>query len=46
MNRSPRLVYQQGDHVCTLFSSREEQVTAAIDYILPYWMGRYYGVPE
>ena len=20
--------------------------TAAIDYILPYWMGRYYGVPE
>ncbi len=31
--RSPRLVYQQGDHVCTLFSSREEQVNAAIDYI-------------
>src|ERR1700752_2593032 len=33
MHRSPRLVYQQGDHVCTLFSSREEQVNAAIDYI-------------
>jgi hypothetical protein len=33
MIRSPRLVYQQGDHVCTLFSSREEQVSAAIDYI-------------
>jgi two-component system, chemotaxis family, sensor kinase Cph1 len=33
MIRSPRLVYQQGDHVCTLFTSREEQVNAAIDYI-------------
>jgi hypothetical protein len=33
MNRIPRLVYQQGDHVCTLFSSREEQINAAIDYI-------------
>ena len=33
MIRSPRLVYQQGDHVCTLFSSREEQVNAAVDYI-------------
>src|ERR1051325_7795017 len=31
--RTPRVVYQQGDHVCTLFSSREEQVRAAIDYI-------------
>lgn len=30
---APRLVYQQGDHVCTLFSSREEQLAAAIDYI-------------
>lgn len=33
MDRSPRIVYQQGDHVCTLFSSREEQVNAAIDFI-------------
>ena len=33
MDRSPRNVYQQGDHVCTLFSSREEQVNAAVDYI-------------
>jgi hypothetical protein len=33
MMRSPRLVYQQGDHVCTLFSSPEEQINAAIDYI-------------
>ena len=30
---SPRLVYQQGDHVCTLFSSLEEQLNAAIEYI-------------
>ena len=33
MDRSSRNVYQQGDHVCTLFSSREEQVNAAVDYI-------------
>ena len=33
MDKAPRIVYQQGDHVCTLFSSREEQLTAAIDYI-------------
>jgi hypothetical protein len=33
MHRTPRVVYQQGDHVCTLFSSREEQLTAAIEYI-------------
>jgi len=33
MNKPPRIVYQQGDHVCTLFSSREEQLSAAIDYI-------------
>jgi hypothetical protein len=26
-------VYQQGDHVCTLFSSAEEQLSAAIEYI-------------
>jgi len=33
MERTPRIVYQQGDHVCTLFSSREEQLTAAIEYV-------------
>ena len=26
-------MYQQGDHVCTLFSSPEEQLSAAIEYI-------------
>ncbi len=33
MAQSRRIVYQQGDHVCTLFSSPEEQLTAAIEYI-------------
>lgn len=33
MAMTPRMVYQQGDHVCTLFSSPEEQQTAAIEYI-------------
>lgn len=33
MSQGPRIVYQQGDHVCTLFSSPEEQLAAAIDYI-------------
>jgi hypothetical protein len=33
MSRAPRVVYQQGDHVCTLFSSPEEQLSAAIEYI-------------
>jgi len=33
MSRSPRVVYQQGDHVCTLFSSPEEQLSAATEYI-------------
>lgn len=33
MSQGPRIVYQQGDHVCTLFSSREEQLSAAIEYI-------------
>ena len=30
---TPRVAYQQGDHVCTLYSSQEEQLTAAIQYI-------------
>lgn len=25
--------YQQGDHVCTLYSNRDEQLAAAVDYI-------------
>jgi hypothetical protein len=29
----PRFVYQQGDHICTLYSSPDEQLTAAIEYI-------------
>lgn len=33
MTHPPRLVYQQGDHVCTLYSTPEEQLTAAIEYI-------------
>ena len=33
MTTAPRVVYQQGDHVCTLFSSADEQLSAAIDYI-------------
>jgi two-component system, chemotaxis family, sensor kinase Cph1 len=30
---SRRLVYQQGDHICTLYSSPEEQLQAAVEYI-------------
>ena len=30
---SPRLSYKEGDHVCTLYSSREEQFEAAVQYI-------------
>ena len=33
MSKAPRVVYQQGDHVCTLFSSPEEQLSAAIEYV-------------
>ena len=33
MSKRPRFVYQQGDHVCTLFSSPHEQLAAATDYI-------------
>jgi hypothetical protein len=33
MSHLPRVVYQQGDHVCTLFGSPDEQLSAAIDYI-------------
>ncbi len=30
---APRLSYHEGDHVCTLFSSPEEQLQAAVEYI-------------
>jgi len=30
---SPRLVYHQGDHVCALYTTPEEQLRAAVDYI-------------
>jgi two-component system, chemotaxis family, sensor kinase Cph1 len=30
---SRRLVYQQGDHICTLYASLEEQLAAAIEYV-------------
>ena len=33
MSKTPRVVYQQGDHICTLFSSSEEQLSAAVEYI-------------
>jgi len=33
MSYSPRIVYRQGDHVCTLFSTPEEQLEAAVEYI-------------
>ncbi len=31
---SRRLVYQQGDHICTLYTSPEEQLQAAVEYIM------------
>jgi chemotaxis family two-component system sensor kinase Cph1 len=33
MPHSPRMVYQQGDHICTLFTTLEEQLAAAIEYV-------------
>jgi hypothetical protein len=30
---SPRLVYHQGDHVCTLYTTPEEQLRAAVEYL-------------
>ncbi|HEY4307578.1 MAG TPA: MEDS domain-containing protein [Gemmatimonadaceae bacterium] len=30
---APRLVYRQGDHACTLYTTREEQLSAATEYI-------------
>lgn len=33
MHASPRVQYQQGDHVCTLYSTRDEQLAAAVQYI-------------
>jgi len=33
MSSSPRIAYHQGDHVCTLFTTLEEQLQAAVEYI-------------
>lgn len=33
MSASPRFVYHQGDHVCTLFTTPEEQLEAAVECI-------------
>src|SRR2546426_9884714 len=33
MRRTPRVGYKHGLHICTLFSSREEQVSAAVEFI-------------
>src|SRR5579884_706084 len=33
MSSSPRMNYCQGDHVCTLFTTPEEQLQAAVEYI-------------
>jgi hypothetical protein len=33
MSSSPRIVYHQGDHVCTLFTTPAEQLEAAVEYI-------------
>jgi hypothetical protein len=30
---TPRIHYQQGDHVCTLYSNRDEQLAAAVAYL-------------
>ena len=30
---SPRVQYQQGDHICTLYSHRDEQLAAATEYL-------------
>jgi hypothetical protein len=33
MSYSPRIQFRQGDHVCMLYSTRDEQLACAIDYI-------------
>ncbi len=33
MPRAQRTEYRQGDHVCTLFASRREQIDAAVEFI-------------
>jgi hypothetical protein len=33
MSSSPRIVYHQGDHICTLFTTPEEQLAAAVECI-------------
>ena len=33
MSQRPRMVFQQGDHVCALYCTQEEQLAAAVEYI-------------
>lgn len=33
MHQAPRANYRSGDHACTLFTSREEQINTAVDFI-------------
>jgi hypothetical protein len=33
VNRTPRVVYEQGDHVCTVYNSDEERVSAAVQFV-------------
>lgn len=33
MHRGPRADYRHGDHVCTLYRSRDEQIAAAVEFI-------------
>lgn len=33
MSTSPRMQYRQGDHVCTLYTTREEQLATAVEYL-------------
>jgi len=33
VNRTPRVVYQHGDHACTLYDSEEERLSAATQFI-------------
>lgn len=33
MSDAPRIAYHQGDHVCTLFTTQEEQLAAAVEYL-------------
>jgi hypothetical protein len=32
-NLTPRVLYEHGDHVCTIYGSEQEQLSAAVDFI-------------